>query len=233
MKRIVVTAMLCALAFFVLPSPGWCATETGDLSLDVPNVTSAAEVAENAAFAEWLSGGQPDYTAAPSAYLYTAYCPQQRAYWCGPAAVQTALTNAGLKPTQLEIASRLGTTSGGTAMSKVDDVLRAYTRRGYTYHGVTSAGDFNSHVEYSLLGRGRPLVADVRIDAPWGPYQRDHAGHIICVDGFSWRTSTVRVNDSYDERSWSGGGYTGGRTTYDRALFYRGVALHPGHPIVY
>ena len=48
------------------------------------------------------------------------------------------------------------------------------------------SGDFNGHVEYTIGTKRRPMIVDVRIVAPWGPYRYDHAGHIICVDGFNW-----------------------------------------------
>ena len=167
-------------------------------------------------------------------YVSTTYCPQERSYWCGPAAVQTALPCFGIKPAQGTIAARLGTSTGGTSMTLVDDVLRAYTAKPYTFHAAASAGDFYNHVLYTVYSRYRPLIVDVRITAGWGPYRKDHAGHIIALDGMDWRYGTVRVDDSYDEHLWqSGGGYTGGHTTYTRAQMWNAVAAHAGHPIVY
>jgi hypothetical protein len=233
MKRSAVAAALCAL-LFAIQVPIVLAVDypTGDLAGEPANVTTAREVAELAAFDAWAA--LPNRADAPYAYLSTRYCPQQRSYWCGPAAVQTALSYFGIAPAQSTIAGRLGTTTSGTAMSKIDDVLRAYTGRGYTYHGITSVGDFNGHVEWAVGQQRRPIIVDVRIQAPWGPYRLDHAGHIICVDGFNWGPCTIRVNDSFDEHAWqSGGGFTGGPTTYDRGLLFTGVWRHSGHPIVF
>ena len=234
MRRIIAALVLalalCATAALAAPGAALAASDP-DLVADRP---TAENLAEDATFAAWSSSLEPTIIEGASRYLYTAYCPQERAYWCGPAAVQTALTDFGLKPTQTTIAGKLGTTTGGTSMSLVDNVLRAYTGSGYTYHGATSAGDFYGHVLYSVYSRCRPLIVDVRIKAGWGPYRKDHAGHIIAMDGMDWRYGTVRLNDSYDEHQWqSGGGDTGGHTTYSRSLLWNAVALHPGHPIVY
>ena len=234
MKRLLVTAALLAL-LFAIQGPSALAVDypTGDSTDQPADVASAQEVAELAASHAWAAL-LPNRNDAPYAYLYTRYSPQQRSYWCGPAAVQTALTYYGATPTQSTIAGRLGTTSLGTAMSKVDDVLRYYTGLWYTYHSVTSVGDFNGHVEWAIGQKRRPMIVDVRIQAPWGPYRYDHAGHIICVDGFNWTPCTIRVNDSFDEHVWqSGGGGTGGPTTYDRGLLFTGVWRHSGHPIVF
>ena len=228
--------LLLAFALGAALAAGCCATalaDTGDATL-TPDVPTAETKAESAAFSDWVTGGGPTRVDAPYGYLSTTYCPQQRAYWCGPAAVQTALTNFGIRSSQSTIAARLGTTGGGTSMSVVDDVLRLYTGRPYVYHGATSSTDFYNHVLYSICSKGRPVVVDVRIVAPWGPYRKDHAGHIITMDAVDWRSSTVRMNDSFNEASWiSGGGPTGGETTYARSVMWTGVYRHAGHPIVY
>ncbi len=242
MKRLAIVISLCALVLFAIPSAAWSLPgDTGDLATCVPNVPTAAEAAEAAAYEAWaartLSNGgstlYPTYVAAPSAYLSTQYCPQEKSYWCGPAAVQTALTAFGLKPSQGTIAAKLGTTTGGTAMSRVDDVLRAYTGRSYVYHNTPTASDFYGHVQYAVKTCARPMIVDVTIRPGWGPYQYAHSGHIICVDGFSWRYSTIRVNDSYDEHRAMGGGYTAGHVTYGALCLFTGVDRHAYNPIVY
>ena len=230
MRRFIAALALCAVLASAVPGVAWAASGP-DLVADRP---TAVNIAEDAAFAAWSSSVAPTIIDAPNRYLSTQYCPQERSYWCGPAAVQTALTSFGLKPTQTTIAGRLGTNTGGSSMTVVDDVLRGYTGKGYTFHTATSAGDFYSHVEYSVYSQRRPLIVDVRIVAGWGPYRKDHAGHIIALDGMDWRYGTVRLNDSYDEHMWqSGGGYTGGPTTYTRTQMWNALALHPAQPIVY
>lgn len=230
MRRSIITIALAALLLIALPAAAW-GMDDPDMLADRP---AAENVAEDAAFTVWSSRIEPTAVDAPIRYLYTQYCPQERAYWCGPAAVQTALTYFGLKPSQTTIAGRLRTTLNGTSMTLVDDVLRSYTGRRYTFHTATNSTDFYNHVLYSVYSQRRPLVVDVRIRAGWGPYRKDHAGHILTLDGMDWRRATVRVDDSYDERLWqSGGGYTGGPTTYARSLMWTAIALHPAHAIVY
>lgn len=233
MKRTFAAILVVTLLWAALPSMA-LADGTGDDSTISSNVQSAAETLENVAYKTWDSRGWPTYMQAPRAWLYTETCPQQRSYWCGVAAVQTALTYFGKKPAQSTLAVALKTTTNGTAMSNVDDVLRAYSGRSYTYRRVVNSFDFYNHVVYSLLTRARPMIVDVRIAAPWGPYRKDHAGHIICMDAFDWGRCTVRLNDSYNEVAWvSGGGSTGGPTTYDRSLVLNAVMLHPLHQIVF
>ena len=230
MRRFMVAFALGAVVVSAVPGIAWAVADP-DLVVDRP---TAVNVAEDAAFAEWSRSAEPTIIDAANRYLSAQYCPQERSYWCGPAAVQTALTSFGLKPTQTTIAGRLGTTTGGSSMTLVDDVLRAYSGRGYTFHSASSSGDFYRHIEYSVYAQRRPLIVDLRIVAGWGPYRKDHAGHIIALTGMDWRYGTVRLNDSYDEHMWvSGGGYTGGSTTYARAQMWNALALHPSQPIVY
>jgi hypothetical protein len=230
MTRLIAALALCAALVVAVPGAAWAAADP-DLIADRP---TAESIAEESAFATWEYAVAPTIMAEANRYLSTSTCPQERSYWCGPAAVQTALTCFRLKPSQTTIAAALGTTTGGSPMTLVDDVLRAYSGKGYTYRSASSSGDFADRVLYSVYSQGRPLIVDVRIKAGWGPYRKDHAGHIIALDGMDWRYGTVRVNDSYDEHAWQiGGGYTGGHTTYTRSQMWSAVSLHPGHPIVY
>jgi hypothetical protein len=233
MKRILAAILASTLLVGALPCTA-LAAGTGDDAGGPANVASSAETAENTAYRLWDSSDRPTYNQAPRAWVYTQTCPQQRSYWCGVAAVQTALTGFGKKPTQDTLAEALGTTANGTAMSRIDDVLRAYSGRPYTYRQVVNSSDFYNHVVYSLLAKARPLIVDVRIVAGWGDYHKDHAGHIICMDAFDWGRSTVRLNDSYNEATWVvGGGNTGGQTTYNRSYVLNAVMLHPQHQIVF
>jgi hypothetical protein len=232
MKRIIGVLALCAVLWAAIPSSAWAFT--GDDPNGLPNYTSPEETATYAGYDQWVNYGLPAMPDGPYKYLYTQTCPQERAYWCGPAATQTVLTFFGLKPSQATLAARLGTTTNGTPFSRVDDVLRAYTTAKYAYASMGNSSAFYNHVVYSLLMKDRPIIVDVRIRAPWGPYRKDHAGHIIALDCFDWRSVTVRLDDSYDEEAWqTGGGDTGGHVTYNRSLVWNALALHPAHAIVF
>jgi hypothetical protein len=234
MKRTFAVIVAGTLLFAALGGTALAAGTGDDTSL-VPNIATSAETAENTMYKLWDSGGGlPTSNMAPRAWLYTETCPQLRSYWCGVAAVKTALSYFGVRPTWATLAGDLGTTTNGTSMSRVDDVLRSYSGRSYTYRQVTNSSDFYNHVVYSLLTKKRPMIVDARIVAGWGPYRKDHAGHIICMDAFDWGHSTVRLNDSFNEATWvSGGGATGGLNTYDRSLVLNAVMLHPMHQIVF
>lgn len=236
MRRIIAMLLLASLLCVAVPAFAY-ANETGDDPTTIANVTAPEETAEAAAFDSWTRASSKYATGmsgAPSAFLWTTTCPQQRSYWCGPAAVQTALTWFNVWPSQALIAAWLGTTTNGTSMTRVDDVLRLCTGKPYTYHRITTSSDFYNHVAYSLGSRKRPMIVDVRIAAPWGPYRKDHLGHIICMDAFDWGRSVVWLDDSYNEASWvAGGGATGGHTMYDRSLVLNALALHPLRQIVY
>jgi hypothetical protein len=78
--------------------------------------------------------------AAPStAYLLANQTPQQRSYWCGPAAVVEALGQLGVNISQQTAALKLGTSPNGTGWSggptstghPVPDVLNLYQQRNY------------------------------------------------------------------------------------------------------
>jgi hypothetical protein len=220
------------------------AAGTGDDPSIVPDVLTYQEQATkidleydtSVSLAQTAGGGTVTPLAgdAPHRLLNTPSHKQERSYWCGPATVQVIVDWFGTAPSQTSIASYLGTTSNGTSFSKVDDGLRHYTGRTYYYYGSLSGSRFNSRVCDTIGNHGWPLAADVSIDADvWPNYNYDHAGHIIPIEGFDWRSNTIRINDVYDEAaSRSGGGNTYGHTTYSRDVIWAGVYAHPQRAVV-
>ena len=76
------------------------------------------------------------------------------------------------------------------------------------------------------MNHGMPLAADLNIIASiWPNYVRDHPGHIVPIEAFDWRVWKIRLNDVFDE-SDTGGGFTFGHITYDRATVWNGVYNH-------
>jgi hypothetical protein len=171
---------------------------------------------------------------APYGYLWTPWHGQERSYWCGPASCQIVCDYFGNLKSQATMASFMGTTSGGTSITKVDDCLRNYTGRSYECYTGNSTSSLLSRVAHTIGTHRQPVVADVRINpGTWYAYRFAHAGHIIPVEAFDWRYGTVRVDDPYNEASWrSGGGPTGGHTTYPVWALANGIASHPQHAVV-
>lgn len=176
----------------------------------------------------------PEYTDAQYGYLWTPSHGQERPYWCGPASCQIVLHYFGNLMSQPQLAYVLGTTTSGTSITRVDDCLRAYAGRSYECFSGNTTSSMLTHVAHSIATHRQPVIADVRImPGTWWAYHAAHLGHIIPVEAFDWRYGIVRVNDPYNERSWrSGGGQTGGHTTYPTSALISGVALHPQHAVV-
>lgn len=177
----------------------------------------------------------PQIVDGPYRYIWTPSHAQQRSYWCGPATCQIIADYWGPCPSQLHLAQHLGTTSGGTDFTRVDDVLRAFTGKQYWYYGgIRSESSFLSYVGYGITSKHYPIVADVRIFASvWPYYNFDHAGHIIPLDAYDSRYGTIRINDPYAESAWrAGGGNTYSHTTYSHDVIWNGVANHPLRAVI-
>lgn len=172
---------------------------------------------------------------APYKYFYTPSHAQEKSYWCGPASVQIIDDYWGVPASQSRIAEFLGTTRAGTDFSKVDDALRYFANRTYVYRACTSTYDFYNAVQYGMLKRGNPIVADVKIDGSvWDNYVYDYSGHIVPIEAFDWRWGKLRLNDPYSESYWKvSGGSTYGHRMYPRSQIALGVMSHFRRAIVY
>jgi len=239
-RRVLLTACLAA-ALAVVPSVA-CAAGTGDSAVPTEDVPTKATIAAELDYTRWLEGGpmpgrvSPLGSDIPYKYYYTPTHAQERAYWCGPATVQIIDDYWGTPATQSQIAAWLGTTTAGTDFSRVDDAITHFAGVGYVYSGpCTSEVDVANRIQYGLLSRKHPMAADVRIDGSvWSNYRYDHLGHILCVEGFDWRSMTVRLNDPFSERYWQpDGGDTLGHKTYPRKQVTQGVLSHWRRAMVY
>lgn len=240
-----ITKGACAalIALAVALHPAAALADTGDGRTDTKNVQSAEDVRIEQQYQAWLRRGgsktgtafRPTAVDVPYKYFYTPSHRQETNYYCGPATVQILADYWGDCPSQDEIAKWLGTdVNRGTDFSLVDDALRYFTKRAYTYVTCTSYSDVYQRICYGLLVRGNPSATDVRIVASdWPNYLYDHAGHIVPIEAFDWRNYTVRLNDPYDEKYFRGGGDTFGHKTYLRSVIAGGIMLHPRHAIVY
>ena len=162
----------------------------------------------------------------PYRYLWTPSHEQERNYWCGPATCQVIDHYFGSYVPQSTYGAFMGTTSNGTDFTKVDDCLRQFTGKAYYFYGALTESSFYYRVADSLMNHGMPLAADLNIIASvWPNYLRDHPGHIVPIEAFDWRVWKIRLNDVYDE-SDTGGGFTFGHVTYDKATVWNGVYNH-------
>ncbi|MBC7265377.1 MAG: C39 family peptidase [Anaerosomatales bacterium] len=237
------TLIAATVVAALVAQPALAFADTGDGRTDTKNVISAADAQIEQHYQAWLrrAGGktasafQPTAVDAPFRYFYTPSHRQEKNYYCGPATVQIIADYWGECPSQDAIAKWLGTdVNKATDFSLVDDALRYFTKRPYTYVTCRSLSDVYNRICYGMLVRGNPEATDVRIDADvWPNYVYDHLGHIIPLEAFDWRNYTVRVNDPYDERYYRGGGDTYGHKTYQRSVVAAGIMAHPRHAIVY
>lgn len=236
-KRPVAGVLLAIALVFILTVSSAApvfAAGTGDDPTPTEDVLTPAEAARKARLESKTpqDGGTGEIGVmvvdAPYKYLYTPSHLQEKNYWCGPATVQVIHDYFGTPQSQQTYANWLGTGTGGTDFSKVDDCLRAYTGRSYYYYGSLTQTGFNTRVSDSLLNHGYPLAADVNIYASvWPNYNYDHNGHIIPIEAFDWRYMTIRINDVYSEAYYrSGGGNTYGHKTYSQAVVWHGVYNH-------
>jgi hypothetical protein len=118
-------------------------------------------------------GGGTSYPAAAS--VAANQTPQERSYWCGPAAVHEALDAVGVSLSQTAAAGALRTTTDGTAWSgagtspssyPIPDVLNAYQRRNnYIPQPVSSAtasaiNTYEDDLKMDIYALRVPLIGD-------------------------------------------------------------------------
>ncbi len=235
-----------ALALLVHPAAA-LAQGTGDDPRPTKNVTTALDAQVEAQYQTWLRrqgpagkgtlSARPTLIEAPYKYFYTPTHMQETNYYCGPATVQIIDDYWGTPASQTTIAKYLGTyTTHATDFSLVDNAINYFAGQNYVYYGpCASVSDFNYRVAYGLGTRLHPMATDMKIDGgAMDFYVYDHAGHIVPIEAFDWRYMKIRLNDPYDEHEWkSGGGYTGGHTTYPAHQIAQAVMNHFRRAVVY
>jgi hypothetical protein len=176
----------------------------------------------------------PREEAATSRSLTGTQQAQQTSYWCGPAAVSSAIAVRGVSVTQRRAATLLRTTWDGTDWSgtnadvpksyqtgyPVADVL-TYTLRGQDAHYYPVWLDYNPTAKQKARYRTR-LVADIDSgwdlvgnawEVPGGPHLVGHPGnqeifHYFTIRGYTRSGAYTRYQDSVhgaSSISWSSG----------------------------
>jgi hypothetical protein len=166
-------------------------------------------------------GGYPD-----SAHLAANQTSQATSYYCGPAAVHEALGTVDISLSQASAATKLHTTTEGTAWSgggtspsgyPVPDVLnRMQNRNYYVPQPVSSAtsssiGTYKGDLKMDIYAVRAPLVGDAW-EVPGGPHLVGHPTnrqifHWFEIRGFQNSGGSTMYEDSVhgaSSISWSG-----------------------------
>lgn len=166
-------------------------------------------------------GGYPD-----SAHLAANQTPQSTSYYCGPASVHEALGTIGVSLSQAAAATKLHTTTQGTAWSgggtspsgyPVPDVLNANQGRNYYVpQPVSSAtsstiSTYKGDLKLNIYGVRAPLVGDAW-EVPGGPHLVGHPAdreifHWFEIRGYQDSGASTMYEDSVHGAgsiSWSG-----------------------------
>jgi hypothetical protein len=211
-------ALTAALAILMLGPTGtaraddlaWKATHDTDphlpLTAEQVEMTTekrAAEPQDNDAVAG--ASPSPNYVCAScgggsypdSSHLVANQTPQATSYYCGPAAVHEALGTVGISLSQASAATKLHSTTAGTAWSgggtspsgyPVPDVLnRMQAQNYYAPQPVSSAtsssiGTYKGDLKMDIYTVRAPLVGDAW-EAPGGPHL---VGHPTSREIFHW-----------------------------------------------
>lgn len=124
---------------------------------------------------------------------------QANGYYCAPATVkQVTQFISGSSKTQAQIASDLGTTTSGTDMTRIPDVLNGYIgSTHYFYDSMGSTSDWFGKIIYSV-NQEMPAILDINTRAVDEiPYNSD--GHFVNISGYNQDTQMIRITDPWKE----------------------------------
>lgn len=115
---------------------------------------------------------------------------QANSYYCGPATVKEVLNYMlGTSKTQDQYASDLGTTTDGTTMTNIPDVLNKYQSSCYyIYTEISSMSEWSSDVSFDI-NLNHPVVIDIKSTTSNWPYAT--SGHYMCISGYDNSGSTA------------------------------------------
>lgn len=122
---------------------------------------------------------------------------QQNSYYCGPATVKQVVHFLnGSSNNQNYYANLLGTTTAGTDMTVIDDVLRDLTGEYYVYSSIGTSAQWRSKV-YHSIDASMPAVLDINtVNNSAFPYNSD--GHFVNTSGYDTKIGDrVRITDPY------------------------------------
>lgn len=129
---------------------------------------------------------------------------QENGYYCAPATVKQVIHFInGTSLSQATYASKLGTTSAGTDMTKIPSVLNQYVGSSWTYayDSIGSQSNWTNVITYNA-SVGMPVILDINTSGISAfPYTT--TGHFVNTSGVNIRvlssgtTSKIRITDPY------------------------------------
>jgi hypothetical protein len=241
-------ALTAALAIFLLGSAGTARADNSswkaahDTDPHLPLTAEQVEMTAGKRAAE-RQGGSSTLGPPPSPFFVCASCggggyptsahlaanqtPQATSYYCGPASVHEALGAVGVTLSQAAAATKLHTTSDGTAWSgsgtspsgyPVPDVLNGNQNRNYYVPQAVSYAPTSSEIStyardltMDIYAVGAPLIGDAW-EVPGGPHLVGHPTtreifHWFEIRGYQNSGSATMYEDSVhgaSSISWSG-----------------------------
>lgn len=116
---------------------------------------------------------------------------QENNYYCGPATVKQVLHFLnGSSLSQKTYASELGTTTSGTNMVNIPDVLNEHRQNdgpSYSYREFDEFKNWYPHVALDIMNE-RPVIIDITSTKDNWLYAT--SGHFMCISGYDDSTST-------------------------------------------
>ncbi len=174
----------------------------GDLSLEegAQEVVITAEM-EQKEQAKWAAFSRMRATYPSYCLLSVKRFQQETNYYCGPATVKQVIHYInGSSLTQSKYASILGTTTDGTTMTDIDDVLNDYiSEEHYVYSSIGTQSEWLNKVRYSLYYQ-RPAVLDINTNGI-SSFSYSSSGHFVNVCGYSESSGRVAITDPYGEQN--------------------------------
>jgi hypothetical protein len=142
---------------------------------------------------------------------------QERGYWCGPATFQSIdWADDKYKDPQKNVAVVLGTTSSGTAISRMvrqTNVATNWDRAAGTYivqsvSGWTAQKFFAVHQTHLGDGTPAPVIEHVQLLRRYFPYLAfNHSGHYQVGRAYSKTKGTIGIFEVFNERRFNSRGH--------------------------
>lgn len=161
---------------------------------------------EGARYKEYEKEGTVEYQISykerislPEYYVIPVQCfPQENEFYCGPATTKQVLHYInGTSLSQDDYADALSTTTAGTDMTVIQDVLNAnQTKKTYTYAYIGTQGNWELMVKHSTYW-GTPAVIDINTSNYEKEFFYNSTGHFVNISGYNYSTPDheVRITD--------------------------------------
>lgn len=185
LRKELLAALICVFCMNIIFVQNVYAEDfNGDLTYD-----------EGARYEEYEEAGSIEYqignserVSLPDRYELPVECfIQENNYYCGPATTKQVLHYInGTSLSQDEYAAALGTTTDGTDMTMIRDVLNAnQTKKTYTYAYIGTQGNWELMVKHSTYW-GTPAVIDINTSDYDSEFWYNTTGHFVNISGYNY-----------------------------------------------